>query len=280
MAAADTTRHDGGQTLRICLAGATGAVGRALAGAILDTPDMSLVAAVARGAAGRDIGEALGRAPLGLTIDATVAKALDDHAADVLIDYTHPTAIREHVSEALARGVAVVIGTSGLRPDDFAEIEAAAGKAGVGVATGNFCISAALMQHFAKIAARHLNDWEIVEYNKAAKPDVPSGTAIELAEVLGAARRPRAQVADDQGIGPFMAARGAEVGGARVHSVRLPGYAAACEVIFGSPFDRLSIRYDDLGAGESFVRGSLLAARAVAARPGLHRGLDSLLFAE
>ena len=264
--------------IRVCLSGATGAVGRSLANGIREARDMVLVSAVARSAAGRDLGEALGRDPIGVTVSGSLTEALRT-PADVLIDYTHPSVIRDHTLSALEAGLAVVVGTSGLKPDDYPEIEKAALAAGVGVATGNFAVTAALMQHLAKIAAAHLPNWEIVEYNKAAKPDVPSATGIELAEMLSAVQKPRRPVADTERIGPYMDSRGADVEGTRVHSVRLPGFASACEVIFGLPGERLSLRFDEQGgSGEPFVFGSLLAARLMVKRRGLYRGLDRLMF--
>ena len=145
--------------------------------------DLLLQSAVARRERGRDVGEALGREPVGVAIDNDIERALD-RRPDVLIDYTHPAVVRRHVSLALARRVPVVIGTTGLFDDDFAAIDAEARQAGVGVATGNFSLTAALLQHLARIAARHVQSFEVIEHGAAAKPDVPSGTARELAEVL------------------------------------------------------------------------------------------------
>ncbi len=264
--------------IRVCLSGATGNVGRCLADGILQADDMVLVSAVARSAAGRDLGEALDREPIGVTVSGSLAEALR-MPADVLIDYTHPSVIRDHTLAALKAGLAVVVGTSGLKPDDYPEIEQAALAAGVGVATGNFAVTAALMQYLARIAAAHVPNWEIVEYNKAAKPDVPSATAVELAEMLSAVQKPTRPVADAERIGPYMESRGADIEGTRVHSVRLPGFASACEVVFGLPSERLSLRFDEEGGnGEPFVFGTLLAARLMVKRRGLYRGLDRLMF--
>ncbi len=269
---------DSGRKIRVCLSGATGNVGRCLAGGILAAADLTLVSAVARSAAGRDLGEMLGGEPVGVTVSGNLDEALRI-PADVLIDYTHPSVIRAHTLAALEAGLAVVVGTSGLKPDDYPEIEQAALAAGVGVATGNFAVTAALMQHLARIAAAHVPNWEIVEYNKAAKPDVPSATAIELAEMLSAVRAPARPIADEARIGPYMDSRGADIEGTRVHSVRLPGFASACEVVFGLPGERLTVRFDEEGgSGEPFVFGSLLAARLMVSRRGLYRGLDRLLF--
>ena len=153
-----------------------------------------------------------------------------------------------------------MIGTTGLFDADFEEIDAAARSASVGVATGNFSLTAALMQHLARIAARHVPQWEVIEYGKAEKPDVPSGTARELAELLSRERRPARAPADELLIGP-PEARGAEIGGARVHSIRLPGSSPCVEVVFGLPGERLLIRHDEQSDSRIFVQGSLLACR-------------------
>ena len=146
------------------------------------------------------------------------------------------------------------------------------------MATGNFSLTAALMQHLARFAARHVPDWEIIEYGSAAKPDAPSGTARELAELLAHAREGEPTPAVAEPVGP-PEARGAEIGGARVHSVRLAGSNPAVEVVFGLPGERLILRHDEQGDPGIFVPGSLLAARRVRERAGLVRGLDVLLFA-
>src|ERR671918_1150115 len=109
--------------LSVCIAGARGWTGRALVPAVLDAPDLDLVSAVSRSAAGRDLGEALGGAALGLPIHATVAEALD--GVDVLVDYTSATAVRENTMAAIGAGVGVV-GSSGLTATDFADIDSAA----------------------------------------------------------------------------------------------------------------------------------------------------------
>lgn len=264
-------------TVRICVAGATGWVGRPLVAAVRAADDLALVGAVARGAAGQDVGVAAGGALAGVTVSATVAEALAA-PTDALIDYTGPTAVKANVLTAIGRGVAAVIGTSGLSMADYDEIDRAARGRGVGViAAGNFSVTAALLLHCALLAARHVPDWEILDYAGAAKPDVPSGTARELAERLGAVGRPRAAVPLDRLVGP-KEARGAEIAGARVHSLRLPGYVLSCEAVFGKDGERLALRHDAGSSAEPYVAGTLLAARRVGSVTGLVRGLDTLLF--
>jgi 4-hydroxy-tetrahydrodipicolinate reductase len=265
------------RAISVCISGALGGVGRRLVEAVCDSHEFSLQAAVARREQGRDVGDVVLGRPVGVVIDDQIERALDA-APDVLIDYSHPSVVRHHVELALARRIPVVIGTTGLFDADFERIDVAARAAGVGVATGNFSLTAALMQHFARIAARHVPQWEVVEYGKATKPDAPSGTARELAELLARERRPQRSPGDDQLIG-LPEARGAEIGGARVHSIRMPGCDPSVEVLFGLPGERLIIRHDEQGDGSIFVYGSLLAARRVRDVQGLVRGLDSLLFA-
>jgi 4-hydroxy-tetrahydrodipicolinate reductase len=257
-------------TIRICVAGATGWTGTALVSAIAAASDLALVGAVARRAAGETLA--------GVTVRASVAEALDAAAADVLIDYTRPDIVKTNIFAALERGVGVVVGTSGLAAADYEEIGAAARQRGVGViAAGNFSLTAALLQRFALMAAAHVPQWEIIDYASFEKPDVPSGTTRELAERLGAVRAPAIGVPVEKLHGP-KEARGADIAGVRVHSVRLPGYVISCEAVFGLAGERLSIRHD---AGESatpYVAGTLLAARRVPEVTGLVRGLDTLLF--
>jgi 4-hydroxy-tetrahydrodipicolinate reductase len=263
------------EDLTVCIAGATGWTGRALVQGVLDAPDLELRSAVSRSAAGSDLGAALGGDTLGVAVYGTVAEALDD--VDVLIDYTSATAVKPNALAAISAGVAVVIGSSGLTADDFAEIDAAARERGVGViASGNFSMTAAMCQAAALLAARHLPSWEVIDYASATKEDVPSGTARELAERLGAVRAPEVGRPLEEIHGP-REARGADVGGTRVHSVRLPSFVVSTEVVFGLPDERLTIRHDAGSTPDPYVAGTLLAVRRVQGRAGLTRGLDSLL---
>jgi 4-hydroxy-tetrahydrodipicolinate reductase len=265
----------GMEPIRICLAGATGWTGRALVPAVLAAGDLVLAAAVGRSAAGRDLGEALGGEPLGVPVHAQVQDALD--GIDVLVDYTSATAAKPHALAAIAAGVAVVVGSSGLTAGDFAEIDAAARERGVGVvASGNFSLTAAMASAAALLAARHLPQWEVIDYAGAAKPDVPSGTARELAERLGAIRAPALGHPIETLHGP-QDARGAGIDGTRVHSIRLPGFVVSTEVVFGLPDERLTIRHDAGGSAQPYVAGTLMEARAAPERCGLTRGLDALL---
>jgi 4-hydroxy-tetrahydrodipicolinate reductase len=266
------------QTLSVCLAGATGWTGRALVPAVVAAPDLALASAVSRSAAGRDLGEALGGDALGAPVYASVRDALD--GVDVLVDYTSATAVKANALAAIEAGVAVVIGSSGLTATDFGEIDAAARERSVGViASGNFSLTAAMCQAAALLAARHLPQWEVIDYASAAKPDVPSGTARELAERLAEVHEPAIGWPLDELQGP-REARGAGVAGTQVHSVRLPSFLVSTEVVFGLPDERLTIRHDAGATAEPYIAGTLMAVRKAPALVGLMRGLDTLLLAD
>ncbi len=248
--------------IRVCVAGVTGWTGRPVAAAVEAADDLELVSGVSRSD------------PASYS---SVAEALDAVSADVLVDYTHASAVKGNVLAAVGRAVNVVVGSSGLAAPDYEEIDALARERHVGViAAGNFSLTAALLLRSAVEIARHLGAWEVIDYASAGKPDAPSGTAQELAERLAAVRAPSLGVPIDEVLGAS-GARGATIAGTQVHSLRLPSFVVSTEVVFAAEGERLSIRHD---AGETpapYVAGTLLAIRAVPSRVGLIRGLDQLL---
>lgn len=262
-------------TLSVCVAGVTGWVGRPLAEAVLAAEDLELRSAVSRSAAGKDLGLVFGGEPNGVPVFGQVDDALD--GADVLVDYTSHEVVRDNTLTAIRRGVAVVIGSSGLSRQDFDDIAAAAGDAGVGVvAAGNFSLTAAMAQAAALLVARHLPSWEIIDYASAAKPDAPSGTARELAERLADVAAPSVETPVDQTAGQ-VEARGARVAGTQVHSLRLASFSVSTEIVFALPDERLVIRHDAGSSAIPYLAGTLLAVRRVGHLTGLLRGLDTLL---
>jgi 4-hydroxy-tetrahydrodipicolinate reductase len=263
--------------IRVCVAGVSGWTGSAVARAILCSEEFELTGAVARRQAGRDAGELLGQPAGGVIVASSLGEALA-RPTDVLVDFTSPDSVKQRTLDALARGVRVVIGTSGLTAADYAAIERTATENRLGViAAGNFSLTAALAKHFALLAAKHLPSWEIIDYAHAEKPDAPSGTARELAEALGEVARNKLAVPVERTHGD-PEARGAAIAGTQVHSVRLPGIVLAFEAIFGMSNERLTIRHDAGKGAEPYVNGTLLAVRRVMQVTGLVRGLDRLLF--
>ncbi len=247
--------------IRVGVVGAAGRMGREVARAVTADPDLELVAAVDPSHAGQIVE--------GVTIADTL-DALTDAEVDVAVEFTRPTAGPANVSWCIAHGIHVVTGTTGFDPDPtWAEQR----DVGVFIAP-NFAIGAVLMQRFAEQAVRYLPDAEIIELHHHDKPDAPSGTAMTTARRMAAGRDVAApsQPTDERVEG----ARGADVEGIHVHSVRLPGLVAHQEVIFGGQGQTLTIRHDSTHRS-SFMPGVVMAVKAVGSRPGLTVGLDAML---
>jgi 4-hydroxy-tetrahydrodipicolinate reductase len=260
----------------VCLAGATGWAGSALARATAHTNDVSLVSAVSRSNAGRRLGDVLDEPRLTAPVFASAAEALATRC-DVFVEYTKPDVAKANILTALERDAHVVVGTSGLTDDDFVEIDAVARQRNRGVlAVGNFALTVVLLQRFAEAAAKLIPQWEIIDYAHDGKIDAPSGTARELATRLAKIRPPEPTVPITKTVGA-REARGATLSGSQVHSIRLPGYVISAEVIFGMPDQKLTIRHDSGSSAQPYVDGALLAIRRVSTLIGVHRGLDSVL---
>ena len=263
-------------TLRICVAGATGWAGSALARGILTAEDMELVSAISRSHAGKSLGEAIGVSELTAPIFGNIDEALKARP-DVFVEYTKPDAAKGHILSALKSGAHVVVGTSGLSNEDYEEIDGLAKEVHRGVlAVGNFALTVVLLQKFAEMAAKYIPHWEIIDYAHADKKDVPSGTARELANRLSNIRESELDVPLDKVEGP-KETRGARLQGTQVHSIRLPGYVISIDAIFGMPDQKLILRHESGTSAEPYVNGALLAIREVGKLVGLHRGLDSVM---
>lgn len=263
-------------TTRVCLAGATGWAGSALARGILAAPDMELVAAISRTHAGRVLGEVLDLEGLSTPVFTTAPEALATQP-DVFVEFTKPDIAKSNILAALRSGAHVVVGTSGLSEEDYQEIDRAAQAVQRGVlAAGNFALTAVLLQKFAEIAARYVPHWEIIDYAHANKIDAPSGTARELAHRLSKIREAELNVPLDKMQG-LKESRGVRLEGSQVHSVRLPGYVISVEAIFGMPDQKLLLRHEAGSSAAPYVDGALLAIRKVGDLVGVHRGLDKVM---
>lgn len=262
--------------IKVCVAGATGWAGSALAQGVFHASDMELVAAISRSNAGKTLDQVLGAKGPATPIFGTAEDALTTNP-HVLVEYTKPDAAKSHVLSALKGGAHVVVGTSGLSTDDYDEIDRVAKEVKRGVlAVGNFALTAVLLQKFAEMAAKYIEHWEIIDYAHADKKDVPSGTARELANRLSKIGESKLEVPLDQIVGP-KETRGARLQGTQVHSLRLPGYVISVDAIFGMPDQKLILRHEAGTSAEPYVSGALLAIREVGKLVGLHRGLDSVM---
>lgn len=262
-------------SIRVCVAGVTGDVGKLLSAAILAQADLTLTSAVARSAAGRTVGEVLG-AESAVVIRASVAEAIANDSFDVLVDYTSAIAALSNAQAAVRAGKHVVVGSSGITAEQFAALDTEARARRVGLLHGNFALTAVLAQVFAVAAARYIKSWEIIEYAYDGKIDAISGTARELAHRLSQQGPQQQAIAPDEFVGDTRS-RGATVQGTQVHAIRLPGQVFGFEVLFGRSQERLTIKHEAVSHSEPYIDGTLLAIRKVPALVGLHQGLESVL---
>jgi 4-hydroxy-tetrahydrodipicolinate reductase len=204
---------------------------------------------------------------------------LVESEAQVAVDLTRPDAVMDNLRFCVEHGIHTVVGTSGFDDERLATVRGwLDGESHVGVIIApNFAIGAVLMMHFAGLAARHFSSAEIIELHHPAKADAPSGTARRTAEIVAAARADAGLAAQpDATTSGLEGARGADVAGIPVHSVRLSGLVAHQEVLLGGEGETLTIRHDSFDRA-SFMPGVLLAVRHVGSRQGLTVGLEQLL---
>ena len=244
--------------IEVGVVGAAGRMGSEVVRAVDAAGDLHLAAAL-------DIGDSLSR--------------LESAGVHVAVDFTTPEAVMGTLRHCIEQGIHVVVGTTGFDEQRLDEVRGLlASHPGVGVVIApNFALGAVLLMRFAREAAPYFESVEIIEMHHPDKLDAPSGTAMHTAEVIAEARRAsgadRSPDATDRAV---EGARGADIAGVRVHSVRVRGHVAHEEVLLGNPGEVLTLRHDSLDR-MSFMPGVLLAVRAVGDRAGLTLGLEALL---
>jgi len=245
------------RAIKVGVCGALGRMGQSVVKAVSEQPDLQLVATI--------------------DIEDNLTQALADKKPDVVIDFTAPHVVKQNALTVLNAGIRSVIGTTGLGPSDFQELEQAAKahQSAVLVAP-NFAIGAVLLMKFAKEASRYFDHAEIIELHHNQKLDAPSGTALRTAQLMAEAQ-PKfgCDNADDHEILP--GSRGGHTeSNLHIHSVRLPGLVAHQEVIFGGLGQTLTIRHDSLDR-TSFMPGVIEAVRKIMTVQGFYYGLETLL---
>jgi len=261
--------------IRIALAGAAGRMGTTCREAFAATSDLELVACIDRAPVTE--GPGAGTVPT----YADVSEALAAQHPDVLVDFTAPASVEADIRAALAAGVDCVVGTTGLSAATLEALEAEIPEGTCLFVAPNFAIGAVLLMELATRAARWMPDVEIIELHHNQKKDAPSGTAIRTAELIAAARAeagsaPLGAPGPESELPGYAGARGTRAEGIPIHSVRLPGFVAHEEVIFGAPGQTLTLRHDSPDR-VSFMPGVLAACRAVSDHSGLIVGLENLI---
>ncbi|HWP96168.1 MAG TPA: 4-hydroxy-tetrahydrodipicolinate reductase [Syntrophomonadaceae bacterium] len=263
--------------IQVMINGALGKMGRETIKAVTADPELQLMGMVDLRARGETLSQITGSDdPSSLVMENDLELFLGRGKPDIVIDFTNPQVVFENVRSILQHGVSCVVGTTGLGELELKQLEQLAGQKGVGVAViPNFAIGAVLMMKFASEASRYFPDVEIIELHHDQKMDSPSGTSIKTAELINrerSLRPPRGNMEVEK----IPGCRGGDADQVRIHSVRLPGFVAHQEVIFGGVGQSLTIRHDSYDR-VGFMPGVIMVVKKMTGRKGLIYGMENLL---
>ncbi|NNC40446.1 MAG: 4-hydroxy-tetrahydrodipicolinate reductase [Acidimicrobiia bacterium] len=246
--------------MKVAVSGAAGRMGTLVVETIRTAPDLELGGVFDPSAA----------EGTGISTDPEVVRG-----ADVVVEFTVPEVVMTNLDRWRAMGVHAVVGTSGFTEGRVAEVRRAWGSGPPNcLITPNFSIGAVLMMRFAELAAPHFAAAEVIELHHDQKADAPSGTAVNTAGRIAAAKPDQQRRVESAEL--IEGVRGADVDGVAVHGIRLPGLLAHQEVLFGNDGELLTIRHDTSDR-KSFMAGVLLAVRNVGQLPGVTVGIEGLL---
>lgn len=241
--------------INVVVNGALGKMGKTVINAVTNEKDMVLLK--------------------GLDVEDDINKYLKSNKVDVVVDFTRPESRMDNVKAILSNGAHAVIGTTGFTDEDLKQVSKWCEEFERNVIIGpNFAIGTIFQMYFAKIAARHFDTVEIVEYHHDQKVDFPSGTAVKTAQLM-AEERDTFNLNTKDKVANIEGARGGDYHGIKIHSIRLPGMVAHQEVIFGATGQYLTLRHDATSR-ESYMPGVLLSIREVFKRKGLTYGLEGI----
>lgn len=246
--------------IRVLVNGAKGRMGLEAVQAVIGADGLELVGET-------DLGDEL-------------SSAIESARAQVVVDFTIPSAAVHNANVILDSGASPVVGTTGFSVEEIEALqEKAAGLGRGGLIAPNFAVGAVLLMKFAQQAAKYFPDVEVIELHHDQKVDAPSGTALKTVELIRESldQNPSAQQAErPEETEAVRGARGGKYLNIPVHSVRLPGYVAHEEVLFGGTGQILSLRHDSISR-ESFMPGVILAIRKVVNLDRLYYGLDQVM---
>lgn len=261
--------------IRVLVSGAFGRMGRYVVNAVTAAPDMEVAGAVDPAGVGHCLGE-ITSTDDDRRISGHLAGTLEEIAPDVMVDFSTPAVVMDNLEAALTRGVRCVVGTTGLSTTDLQVVAHMCERNDTAcVIAPNFSIGACLMMLFAAQAAPRFDYAEIIERHHENKVDSPSGTAIKTAQMMAEARESEFSAVGTE-VDKAPGSRGGLVDSVTVHAVRMPGYVADQEVVFGGTGERLVISHVSINR-ECFMPGVLLAVRKVGGLTGLTHGLEHLL---
>lgn len=258
------------ELIKVGVTGALGRMGQEVVKAVVKDDETALVCAIDKLETGKNVFE-------NINIESDIVKSIEVNKPDVIIDFTEPSVVFENAKLYLKNKVKPVIGTTGLTDEQIEELRKLSAENNTGcLIAPNFATGAVLMMMFAKMAAKYFNNAEIIELHHNQKKDAPSGTAIKTAKMMAEANSDfkMGNIKDTELI---QGARGAEsFGNINIHSVRMPGFVASQEVIFGANGQVLTIKHDTSNR-ECFMPGVILAIKHVYKENDFVFGLENIL---
>lgn len=262
--------------IKIVVAGPRGKMGKETLHMIAQSNDLEIVAAIDHNHNGAMLSDFDDLPKVDVPIYTDIVDCFENIDANVLIDFTHPEAGKKHLKTAIDYGIRPVIGTSGFTSNEVKKFSGMMDEKKLGgIIAPNFAIGAVLLMKFSQMAAKYLPNVEIIEMHHDQKKDAPSGTATKTAELIKESRSKKAQGHPDEEE-TLQGARGADVDGMRIHSVRLPGLVAHQQVLFGGEGELLTLRHDSMNR-LSFMNGVHYAVKTVMGLDTLVYGLENIL---
>ena len=250
--------------IRVAVCGSCGKMGQEVVKAVVMDKELELVAKIDLICMGEG------------TYD-SIEKAMRATQIDILVDFTQPDVIFENAKFCLNNGIRHVIGTTGLSDEQVEELRNMSMKNNIpALIAPNFTTGAVLMMMFAKQAAKFFDNAEIIELHHNQKKDAPSGTAIKTAQMMAEENDSFAK-GNCKEVELYEGARGGKsYADIQIHSVRMPGYIASQEVIFGASGQILKIRHDSMDR-TCYMKGVLMAIKHVMANDEFVYGLENIL---
>lgn len=263
--------------IKVGVVGALGKMGKEVVKAVLNDKDTMLVMAVDIQGQGTDIGCAATGQECNILVETNIEEAIISKKPDVIVDFTQPSGIYEHVCTYIKHKVKSVIGTTGLKDEQITELKKMTKEAETAcLIAPNFSTGAVLLMMFAKQAAKYFDNAEIIELHHNQKKDAPSGTAIKTAQLMAESNE-NFTTGNCVETELIKGARGANANAdIHIHSVRMPGYIASQEVIFGSSGQILKLAHHTMERS-CYMAGVLLAVKYVFDHNEFIYGLDNIM---
>lgn len=259
--------------VKVGVVGAMGKMGQEVVKAVCDDEALELVCAV-------DINNIDGMVcpKSEVRIIGDLKSAINIYKPDVMVDFTQPKFVFENAKICLENGVRPVIGTTGLTDEQISELKKISEEKGLGcLIAPNFSTGAVLMMMFAKQAAKYFDNAEIIELHHNQKKDAPSGTAIKTALMMAETGKMSFEKGNCEETETINGARGGKsYSDIRIHSVRMPGYIASQEVVFGASGQVFKIRHDSMDR-QCYMAGVTLAVKYVVDNSNFVYGLENIM---